>query len=272
MAKKPYNWKGAAKINWFPGLNGQDGGAIAKSLFASSPTNNPFGPQPSRGGGGNPYSGLINEYLGQQRAAFAAQGAADAASRDAALRRYVISYGKVPDFEGLGISNEAKGFWKKAIDDKTRALAEKNYAEGTAIAAREEAANKKANRLIPAQLAARGMLRSGQTGADLRDQAQAFKIQSFDTLNEMLGGVENTVGNFLQAERDRQMALAQAEMEARMAAMGDWGGDMYGDGESYDPFAALANIPRGFFTKKRPGGGKRPPRFRGRGGGPYRSM
>jgi len=185
------------------------------------------------GGGGNPYSGLLNEFLNSSKARFAADSAADAASRDAALRRYIISYGQVPDFDKLGISKEARGFLEKALDAKTRELAENNTKEGTSVFARTQRANEVANRKIPAQLAARGMLRSGQTGYDLGEQAQNYKIQSFDQLNEMLGGVEGTVGNFLQAERARADALAQAELQAQMAAYSNYGGDMYGDPDPY---------------------------------------
>lgn len=185
--------------------------------------------QPRGGSGGNPYGGILNEYLNSSKARFAADSAADAASRDAALRRYFISYGDIPDFDQLGISDSARGFLGKAIDQKTRDLAAKNMAEGTAVAAREQKADAVARRRIPAQLAARGMLRSGQTGSDLMDQQQMHKNTVFDQLNELLGGVEGTVGNFLQAERARQDALAQAMLQAQMAAAGEYGGSMYGD-------------------------------------------
>lgn len=208
--------------------------------------------QPQQGGGGgNPYAGLLNEFLNSSKARFSADSAADAASRDAALRRYVISYGQVPDFDSLGISDSARGFLGKALDPKTRSLAEKNTAEGTSVFARTKRANDVANRRIPANLAARGMLHSGQTGSDLQDQAQNYKIQGFDQLNEMLGGVEGTVGNFLQAERARADALAQAELQAQMAAYGNYGGDMYKD-PPYNP-----NNPALQGQSTRPGGGGR---------------
>lgn len=285
MAKKPpkpYSWAGAAKVNWFPGLKGAAPGSMGQSLlgtfkggsapdwFAPLAGRSPFG---NSGGGGNPYAGILNDYLNQTRADFGADSAADAAARDAALRRYVISYGQVPDFNALGISDSAKGFWNNAIDQRTKDLALKNEQEGTSIHARMAAENAVANRRIPAALAARGMLRSGQTGSDLRDQAQAYKIKGFDTLNEMLAGVEGTVGGFLQAERERQRALAEAEMQARMNAMGDWGGDMYGDGgmapSVMDWFRQQQGVNRARGAKII----RRPPPRRGRGGGgPFRSM
>jgi len=201
----------------------------ALSLARAFRTGATGAPAPPGGGGGNPYGGILSEFLNSSKARFAADSAADAASRDAALRRYVISYGQVPDFDKLGISGSARGFLEKALDQKTKDLALANTKEGTSVYARQAKANEVANRRIPAQLAARGMLRSGQTGSDLQDQAQNYKIQGFDTLNEMLGSVEGTVGNFLAAERARADALAQAELQAQMAAMENYGGDMYGD-------------------------------------------
>lgn len=181
------------------------------------------------GGGGNPYGGILSEFLNASKARFGAQSAADAASRDAAIQRAIISYGQVPDFEKLGIGEQTLGYLKGAMSDKVKQLAEQNTKEGTSVYARQAHANDVANRKIPATLAARGLLRSGQTGYDLGEQAQNYKIQGFDTLNELLGGIEGTVSNFLNAERARQEALAQAELQAQMAAYSAYGGDMYSD-------------------------------------------
>lgn len=183
----------------------------------------------AQGGGGNPYQGILDEFLSSTKSRFAGQSAQDAAARDAQIRRYLISYGDVPDFDALGISDQTRGFLSGALNDKVRDLAAKNTAEGTSVKARMQKADKVARRRIPATLAGRGILRSGQTGSDLADQAQAYKNQQFDTLNEMLGGVEGTIGSFLQAERARADALAAAEMQARMMAMQNYGGYMYGD-------------------------------------------
>lgn len=255
-----------------PPVNGvpQWGRAVNASSYLSNVARNPGfksgavpmgGPGGPGGPGGNPYAGILNEYLNSAKANFAAQGAADAASRDAALRRFVISYGQVPDFAALGISPQMQGFLKGAINQTVRDLAAKNEAEGTSIHARTLAANAKANRLIPAQLAARGMLRSGQTGADLAEQAQQFKITNFDQLNELLGGMEGTVGNFLMAERARQDALAQAELQAQMLAAQQWGGDMYGSQQG--PTSVNPAYPRQqiySFAGSQASASKKPPR------------
>lgn len=170
----------------------------------------------------NSAQGLIGASpdLSAMKAQFAAGSAADAASRDAALRRLVISYGQMPDLASLGISGNAAGFLKSAINDQVRALAAKNEAEGTSVHARQQKEAAVAQRRVPAFLAGRGLLRSGQTGVDLADVAQQAKNQQFDTLNELLGNIENTTSSFLAAERDRAMQLAMMEMQAAQQQYG----------------------------------------------------
>lgn len=185
-----------------------------------------------------------------------------------------ISYGDIPDFSRLGISDSAKGFLKGALNQQTIDLARKNTAEGLSVKARMDKANAEQNRRIPALLAGRGMLRTGQTGFDLGEQAQNYKIQGFDTLNELLGNTENVVASFLNAERERQRALAAAEMEAAGAAYGDWGGsDLSGD--SMSPFIQALRPSGSSGTGGKSGGGRRRVNLRpairlGRRAGPVR--
>lgn len=189
----------------------------------------------------NPYAGLLASYASQARADNAAQSLADAASRDAAIKRFLVSYGEVPDFGAMGVSEAARGILG-GLGGDIRALAQKNTAEGTSVKARLDQANAKQQRLIPANLAGRGLLRSGQTGYDLGQQQMQNKQANFDVLNEMLGNIEGTVSNFAQAEAARARALADAELQAAMAAQGDYGGDIYGDeGYDFDPFTNQQN-------------------------------
>jgi hypothetical protein len=188
----------------------------------------------------NPYAGLLASYASQARADSQAQSVADAASRDAAIKRFLVSYGDVPDFASMGVSDAAKGILG-GLGGDIRALAQKNTAEGTSVKARLDQKNALAQRRIPATLAGRGLLRSGQTGADLSEQAMQNKQANFDVLNEMLGNIEGTVSQFAQAEAARARALADAELQAAMAAQGDYGGDIYGDDYSFDPFTNQQN-------------------------------
>lgn len=208
-------------------------------------------PTPAAGGGHNPYAQLIEDMLNQTRADIRGDSLADAASRDAAIRRLLISYGASPDLAGLGISGEASGVLGHVLDPKTKQLIEQNTAEGTSVSARMEAANAKALGAIPANRAARGGLHSGGTGYDLGQQAMAHKQTTFDVLNEMLGNVEGAVGSYAANERARQRALAQAEQDAAWRSATLWEDDPvasgptgpdYGDPGSNGP---LGGVPTG---------------------------
>jgi hypothetical protein len=185
-------------------------------------------------GSNNPYAGLIggSADLSGIEAEMAAQGKADAAGRDAALRRFIVSYGSLPDFSQLGISGDALGYLKKAMDPKTQELAANAEKEGLSVHARQAHDDMVSRRQIPSQLAARGLLHSGQTGYDLGQQAQNYKTTQYDTLNELLGNIEGTVSSYQQAERDRQMQLAMARMQAASDAFGNWGDSDIGGSQS----------------------------------------
>ena len=221
--------------------------------FVPPASTGPVGPGAQRQSMGNPYAGLLDSYMGQMRADTGAQSVADKAGRDAAIKRFLVSYGEVPDFASMGLSDAAKSVLG-GLGGDIRDLAARNTAEGTSVKARMDAANLQAQRKIPANLAGRGLLRSGQTGYDLGQQAQQNKNANFDVLNEMLGNIEGTVSNFAQAEAARARALADAELQAAMAAQGDYGGDIYGDDwygggtspaiQAMAPFAAARPAPK----------------------------
>jgi hypothetical protein len=194
------------------------------SAFGSMPGGNwvgyegSLGPQGQSSGGGNPAAGILADYLSKMRADTNAASVFDAASRDAALRRLVISYGQVPDFSALGIDKNTSDILKKALDSNTIEQARKNTEQGTSAYARMFHGNELANRRIPAQLAGRGLLRSGQTVSDLSEQAQGYKNEQFDALNAILGQATGAIGAFAAAERQRQEQLAQMELQAALAA------------------------------------------------------
>ncbi len=232
--KKPYVWKQAAGVNWFPGLNTQPGGPGTRviprpnlpkldfsTLFGGARTQAPQ--QPS----GNPAAGILQDYLNQFRADAAAESNAEKGGMINNLRQAIISYGLAPDYSALG--KDAQGYLKEALDPKTLELARKNEEEGISSHARLGRQNEIAMRRIPAALAARGPLRSGQTGSDFGDQAQDFKNQGYDMLSALMSGITGSVGQFQEAERARQRALAEAEMQAAMQAASDWSDSDFGD-------------------------------------------
>lgn len=232
-------------IQWTRATSGT--GSMVSSPFLDQLRGRTSAPASPRGGS-NPYAGLLQDYMNQARADFGADTAADRGSMINALRKYAISYGALPDFSSLGgLGGEAAGYFAEALDPNTRALAEKAEKEGLSSHARLAHANQLTTRRIPAALAARGILRSGQTGSDLAEQALTYKQQGYDMLNELLGGITGTVGNFQEAERQRQRQLAQMEMEAAWRAAQDWGDSDLEDGgaAASSPAAQVAAIASG---------------------------
>lgn len=179
----------------------------------------------------NPYAGILEQYVAATKARLGGQSAADRAGMLGNIGRAVASYGGKLDLSKLGISDQARRVLGE-LDPKVWSLAEQNTAEGTSVKARMDEANAIAQRRIPSSLAARGMLRSGQTGADLNQQAMDAKRGQFDVLNELLGNVEGSVSQYAQAEAARQQAIADAELQAQLAAAQAWGGSIdYGQPE-----------------------------------------
>lgn len=255
-------------INWFPGL--KPGASLGQSILASVPkggftglTGGDAAAGGAPGGGGSPYAGILQDYLNQSRADFAAESAADRGGMINALRRYAISYGALPDFSALGgLGGEAAGFFKEALDPNTRSLAEKAEKEGLSSHARLAHANQLITRKIPATLAARGILRSGQTGADLSEQALTYKQQGYDMLNELLSGITGTVSGFQENERMRQRELARLAQEAAFEAAQDWG-DSYFDDVS-EGATGMGGVPLRSFATRALGITKTPGIVRGR--------
>jgi len=189
-----------------PGAAGIDnrGGAPGSITIGGSP-----GFQPN-------YSSILNELMAPFRAQSGAQGVSDAASRAGATQRLVAQFGEVPDFSGSGLNTS---FLEQDITPETRALAERNTASGLSMRARLEREAADAKRAGINQLAARGALRSGETGYFLEQhQLQARQAQS-DARTQLLDYLQGYQQAFVQAEQRRREAEQQAAMQALMAAI-----------------------------------------------------
>lgn len=200
------------------------------------------GTTPGGGGRGNAYADLINRMLTQQRSDLAGEGAADAAGRDAAIKRILVSYGAAPDVSGLG--GEAQGILGGLLKDQgLQDLIAKNTAEGTSIKARQEQANVIAQRQIGQGVARKGLLHSGETGYQQGQQEMAHKQTAFDTLSQALGEIEGSVGTFAANERARQRQLADYENQAAMAAFQFADDTQMGPYPGGDPYAGNQGVP-----------------------------
>jgi hypothetical protein len=177
-----------------------------------------------------------------------AQGTALAKKRLAAARRAaIIRFGLNPKDESV---LKGLGF---AVDPTDIAAAEENYRSGNALLARLDKQNELANRNITNNLAARGMLFSGDTGYLASQQAGAYGNQMYDAQTQ-LGDYLNGVA---AQELDQEMAYRQAVDQALADA---WAyqqqqAAQYGAGAAGGDYGAPAP-PSGFGGD--PGGGYGP--------------
>jgi hypothetical protein len=134
-----------------------------------------------------------------------AQGTALAKKRLAAARRAaIIRFGLNPKDEGV---LKGLGF---AVDPTDIAAAEENYRSGNALLARLDKQNELANRNITNNLAARGMLFSGDTGYLAGQQASAYGNQMYDAQNQLT----DYLGQIAAQELDQEIAYQQAVDQA----------------------------------------------------------
>ncbi len=141
----------------------------------------------------------------------AAQGISDSAQRRAARQRAVTMFGEVPDFTTLtgagGLIGPDLGL---DIDEVTRGLAAQNTTAGLSTVARLDQAHTDRLRQIKNVLAARGALRSGETGYQLGREQEDYTRAQYDARQQVVDYLAGVQAAFAQSERQRQMTLAQA--------------------------------------------------------------
>lgn len=221
------------------GLDQSSQDSIYNKLIPPAPSG---GNSNSNGGGNQPgynYTDLINQdaLFGQQRTDLAAESAADAANRAAAIQRALIQWGVVPDFQAeagkLGLSPQSLSFLQSDINPGTKELADKNTAEGLSIFARLQKQHKDQIRAIKNALAARGMAKSGEAGYQTGEEEQQYKQQLTDSEQQLLQYITGAIAAFTGAERERNRTLSQYMMDAagRQAnLLGDAGSGSSGSG------------------------------------------
>ncbi len=156
--------------------------------------------------GGGPLSWqdfLANDPFWKQfNADLSAQGIADEGAAKAATQRAIIQFGEVPD----NLTGQAANW----IDPTTRTLAQQNTAAGTSQLARINKFNQDSLRAIKNALAARGALRSGELGYQLKENQQQYTNAQYDqrtALTDTLSGIQ---AGLAAAQRAAAMQRAQA--------------------------------------------------------------
>lgn len=148
----------------------------------------------------------------QQKADLGAQRVSDLAARAAARQRAITLFGEVPDFTGQeGLLGEN---FLGDINDVTRGLASQSTKAGLSTVARIDEADRDARENLRNVLAARGILSSGETGYQLGRADTAYRRTQFDARQQLLDYLAGVHAGFVQAERARQQALANAALAA----------------------------------------------------------
>lgn len=145
--------------------------------------------------------------LKQIQADLAASGVADLGSRNAAINRYLVGFGAVPDVnaasKSLGID------LGQAVDPTTAALAQENPYSTEANLSKSHT---DALRQIRQGLAARGGLRSGELGFQLGKENTAYGQAQSDATQKVLDLIAGVQAAYTDAQRQAQAQLNDAAM------------------------------------------------------------
>jgi hypothetical protein len=178
---------------WTPGLPGARGGT------------GPGGGGGISGGGGGDLT--ASPYYQQYQSQLQAAQAADLANTKSALQQLLIQFGLVPE-----------GFQDKygALDDTIRQLIQKNTDTGVSQYARLMESKTDARNAAIANLAKRGLTRSGAKGYALRRGSLDFNRALSDAMGQVLGNANQLQGGYAQRDLERQSGLAS--LLAQLAA------------------------------------------------------
>lgn len=201
---QPVGWPGVSQgvPPLTPSVGGPGAGGIGPG--GSAP--------PSINVGGNmpDYASIISSLLQQPRAELAAQGISDASQRAAATQRALAMFGEVP--------TDLPSFASQDVNAETRALAQSNTQAGLSTLARITKAAQDAKRTGVNQLAARGALQSGELGHFLQEHQQGVTTAQYDARQQLLDYLQGVQAAYVEAERRRKEAEAQALLAATQQA------------------------------------------------------
>ena len=158
-------------------------------------------------------SSWVESILGPLRAELAGESAQDYASAKAGIQRALVQGGFT--FDPKQVSHTLGfGIPKSFFDNRTQQLINEGNTAGLSQNFRINQANDDARRAIINNLAARGIVRGGSTGYQLGRQNTAYTQAQYGARQHILDAIASTWSQYLQAERQRAMQLAQAGMAA----------------------------------------------------------
>lgn len=157
---------------------------------------------------GQSYLDLIKQDPGYQRRVGenTAASLAGAANRAAAIRSALARFGSIPGLD-LGGNSQYADWLNADIDPATRALAAQNTTSGLSLTAQLEDQHKQNQLALEDQLAARGILSSGQTGFETGRESLRHTGAKNSAVQELLQFILGQYGGFAEAETGRATAL-----------------------------------------------------------------
>lgn len=199
---------------------------------AAGANGTPFAYQGSPGTPGDPgytpdYGNLIATdplYL-QNQANLKSQSVNDAASRKASTDQALINFGEIPDFNnaitGLGLDPNSPMYKMLFgdVDPATQTSAQGLTNAGLSTVAQLAQGHKKNLNDLMDNLAARGIVRSGATGAGTGLENQSYLGNQFNARNTLLQYLAGVQSAFTQSENARQSQLAQSATDAMTRQM-----------------------------------------------------
>jgi hypothetical protein len=191
------------------------------------------------------WRGLIESDPGylQDLANITGGSAADRQRTLAALRSALVQFGG----SGLqGVAGQLDPGWGDLLDPTTLGAAGAADTSGTSVASQLAKAHSGRNLAIQDQLAARGILSSGQTGYELGEERQRNTIAQNDAVQALLGFLREGIGGYSGREytRGQERSAAAEAAAARVAQFG------LTPPTPANPVDALAKIIRGQTSKK----------------------
>ncbi|MBI3936420.1 MAG: hypothetical protein HY323_05540 [Betaproteobacteria bacterium] len=193
---------------------------------------------------------IRSDPLYQQKAGdVSAAKASAAAGRAAAVRAALIRLGIVPDvnaaFASLGLPAQYQQWLGEDIDEPTRKLTESNEFSFARQAAKQHAENLTALQDV---LAAKGILRSGQTGFETGRESERYQGSLNDAVQQLLdflggqyggyatteSGLTRELGTFGETVMERLLGQGVTPAAAFTATYDPESGLYYKDGRYYD--------------------------------------
>lgn len=139
----------------------------------------------------------------QTQALYNSQSAADAARLQEQLSNLIIDFGEVP-----------QGYTSPYLSPTAAALAGQNTQAGLSLVARLNRAAEDSRRQQINDLAARGILSSGETGFQLGRVQQSSLESQYDARRQLLDLLRQGSDAFAQAELQRKLGLIDAAQNA----------------------------------------------------------